>query len=219
MFSADWEDKFPSVSQQRLPRLLSDHFPIVLEGGSFQRGRKPFRFENMWLKDEGFVERVRSWWESYNVLGASSFVLTNKLKLLKNDLKKRNVEVFGNVEDQVRKLWKELSDLEMIEDSRALLQEERLELERVRGELEKVTLMEEICWRQKSRVLCIREGDRNTRFFHRIANSHRRFNSIDRLMVDRELSSNPEAIVGCISHFYRQLYVETVLKLRPIDLY
>ena len=215
MFSADWEDKFPSVSQQRLPRLLSDHFPIVLEGGSFQRGRKPFRFENMWLKDEGFVERVRSWWESYNVLGASSFVLTNKLKLLKNDLKKRNVEVFGNVEDQVRKLWKELSDLEMIEDSRALLQEERLELERFRGELEKVTLMEEICWRRKSRVICIREGDRNTRFFHRIANSHRRFNFIDRLMVDGELSSDPKAIASCISHFYRQLYAKTVAH-RPL---
>ena len=82
------------------------------------------------------------------------------------------MEVFGKVEDRVRKLWKELSDLEMIEDSRALLEEERLELERVRGELEKVTLMEEICWRQKSRVLYIREGDRNTKFFHRIANSH-----------------------------------------------
>ena len=49
LFSADWEDKFPSISQQRLPRLLSDHFPIVLEGGSFQRGRMPFRFENIWL--------------------------------------------------------------------------------------------------------------------------------------------------------------------------
>ena len=99
------------------------------------------------------------------------------------------------------------------------MEEERLELERVRGELEKVTLMEEICWRQKSRVLCIREGDRNTRFFHCLANSHRRFNSIDRLMVDGELSSDPEAIAGCICHFYRQLYAETVLKLRPIDLY
>ena len=74
----------------------------------------------------------------------------------------------------------------MIEDSRALLEEERLEL--VRGELEKVTLMEEIYWRHKSKVLYIREGDRNTRFFHRIANSHRRFNSIDRLLVDGELS-------------------------------
>ena len=51
LFSAEWEDKFSSFSQQRLPRLLSNHFPIVLEGGAFQRGRRPFRFENMWLKN------------------------------------------------------------------------------------------------------------------------------------------------------------------------
>ena len=54
--------------------------------------------------------------------------------------------------------------------------------------------MEEICWRQKSRVLCIREGDRNTKFVYRIANSHRIFNSIDRLMVDGELSLDPKDI-------------------------
>ena len=42
----------------------------------------------MLLKDEGFVERVQSWWDSYNILGAPSFVSANKLKLLKNDLKK-----------------------------------------------------------------------------------------------------------------------------------
>ena len=83
------------VSQRRMSRLCSDHFPIVLEGGSFQRGSRPFRFENMWLKDEGFVDRVRSWWESYQLQGAPSFVLANKLKLLKNDLKRWNVEVFG----------------------------------------------------------------------------------------------------------------------------
>ena len=58
---------------------------LFLRGGSFQRGRRPFRLENMWLKDEGFVERVRSWWESYIIMGAPSFVLANKLKLLKND--------------------------------------------------------------------------------------------------------------------------------------
>ena len=136
--------------------------------------------------------------------------MANKLKLLKNDLKKWNVEIFGNVEDWVRNLWKDLSVLELTEDSRVLLEEERLELERVQGKLEKATLMEEICWRQKSRVLCIREEDRNTKFFHRIANFHRRFNSIDRLMVDGDLSSNPEAIAGVISHFYRQLYTENV---------
>ena len=72
-----------------MSRLLSDHFPIVLEGGSFhQRGGRPFRFENIWLKDKGFVDRVRCWWDSYHFQGAPSFVLANKLKLLKMDLKK-----------------------------------------------------------------------------------------------------------------------------------
>lgn len=83
-----------------------------------------------------------------------------------------------------------------------------MDLERIRWELEKAFLLEEICWKQKSSLLHIREGDRNTKFFHRIANSHRRFNSIDRLMVDGELSLDPEEIAECISRFYRQLYYE-----------
>ena len=33
--------------------------------------------------------------------------------------------------------------------------------------------------------------------------------------MDGELSSNSEAIAGCISHFYRQLYAETVAH-RPL---
>ena len=49
---ANWEDKFPSLCQRRLPRLLSDHFWILLKGGNFQRGKRPLRFENVWLKEE-----------------------------------------------------------------------------------------------------------------------------------------------------------------------
>ena len=103
LFSSDWEDRFPTVSQRWMSRLCSDHFPIVLEGGSFQRGSMLFRFENMWLMDEGFVDRVQSWWDSYQVHGAPSFILANKLKLLKNYLKKWNVEVFGHVEVRIKK--------------------------------------------------------------------------------------------------------------------
>ena len=102
-----------------------------------------------------------------------------------------------------------------MEESRDLLAEERVEMGSIRDELERVTLLEEISWRQKSRVLCVREGDRNTKFFHRIANSHKRVNSIDRLMVDGVLSSDPVAIAECISQFYRQLYFEDVAH-RPV---
>ena len=114
--SADWEEKFPSVCQRRLSRLLSDHFPILLEGGNLHGGKKPFRFENMWLKDEGFLERVSSWWESYYFQRSPSFALANKLKLLKLDLKRWTVEEFSNIVLRVQNLWKEFNALEVIED-------------------------------------------------------------------------------------------------------
>jgi exonuclease III len=64
LYTADWEEGFITISQKRLVRLTSDHFPVMLECGSVPRGRRPFRFENMWLKADGFLERVRDWWGS-----------------------------------------------------------------------------------------------------------------------------------------------------------
>ena len=47
----------------------------------------------------------------------------------------------------------DLNDLDLIADCHPLTDEEILEKDQFRTELEKVTLMEEICWRQKSKVL------------------------------------------------------------------
>lgn len=76
----------PQSNPEEAPCLLLDHFPILLESGRFGGGNKPFRFENMWLKEVGFVERVRLWWNSYVFSGSPSFVLDPKLKALKKDL-------------------------------------------------------------------------------------------------------------------------------------
>ena len=46
------------------------------------------------------------------------------------------------------------------------------------------SLLEEVSWRQKSRELLLKEGDKNTSFFHRMANSHRRINCIKKVRVN-----------------------------------
>jgi hypothetical protein len=47
-----------------------------------------FKFENIWLKFEGFVEKLKQWWSSYSFQGFPRFVLAVKLKALTLDLKK-----------------------------------------------------------------------------------------------------------------------------------
>ena len=58
----------------------------------------PFRFENMWLKEESFKDKLQAWWESLNFSGTTSFVLVAKLKALKPLLREWNKNVFGKVE-------------------------------------------------------------------------------------------------------------------------
>ncbi|KAK4596364.1 hypothetical protein RGQ29_014409 [Quercus rubra] len=165
LFSPLFGDHFSQFSQKRLSRVLSDHFPILLEGGSFRRGKIPFRFENMWLRVDNFVDKVKEWWASYVFQGTPSFILAKKLAALKLDLKKWNEAEFGNVSFKKQALWGKLNVLDAKEENHRLTAEEKLEQSNLRTDIEKLTLMEEISWKQKSRVLHLKEGDANTKFF------------------------------------------------------
>ena len=61
LVSEDWEGNFNGVVQCTLLRPMFNHFPILLDGGGVRRGPVPFRFENMWLKEEGFKDLLKGW--------------------------------------------------------------------------------------------------------------------------------------------------------------
>jgi hypothetical protein len=147
LVSPDWEVKFPGSLQKRLPRLCSDHFPILLDCGGVHWGPRPFKFENMWLKAEGFMDRVRIWWESYRFQGSPSFIFSQKLKALKNDLKRWNEQEFGNVELRKKMHLEELCALDSLEEQRGLTPEEKERKCGVIRDLENSILQEEISWR------------------------------------------------------------------------
>ena len=70
----------------------------------------------------------------------------------------------------------------------------------------KWVLLEEVHWRQLSREIWLREGDRNMGFFHRMASAHRRNNILDRVKVNGEwLSEEQEVREGIVNTFQQML--------------
>jgi len=57
-------------------------------------------------------------------------------------------------------------------------------------------------------VLHLKEGEANTKFFHRMANSNRKNNGVESLMINGTFSSNQSMIANCITHFFMNLYSE-----------
>ena len=100
LISEDWEIHFKGTIQVVLAKPVSDHSPILLDGGGMRRGPTPFRFENMWLKGEVFKVVLRKWWEGIQVSESASFILIEKLKALKHILRSWNKEVFGQIDSK-----------------------------------------------------------------------------------------------------------------------
>ena len=76
-------------------------------------------------------------------------------------------------------------------------------------ELGDVLLKEEVHWRQSSRIKWIKEGDSNSKFFHRVANGRRKKKFIKSLVTeDGENLSGSDDISEEILKFFRRLYTK-----------
>ena len=77
-------------------------------------------------------------------------------------------------------------------------------------------LLEEIILRQKSRVLWLK-GDKNSKFFHHMANSHRCINTIGTLHVDGVQVSDQGIIQDHIINFYKSLFTDGGVRRPMLD--
>ena len=74
-----------------------------------------------------------------------------------------------------------------------------------REEYKKWVLLEEISWRQKSREVWLKEGDRNMGFFHRMSNAHRRRNNVDIIRINGVWLSEENEIKEGVVRAFRSL--------------
>lgn len=139
-----WVDLFPCFWMHYLNKTLSDHVPILLtwEGGCTRRGKKPFRYEEIWNMQEGCDVVVQQGWE-HSVGESSIYQVTEKIKATRMALNNwaRNFVRVGPKE--IRELKDKLTILlgqpftnELIEQKKVLI-----------GRLNHLPEQDELLWR------------------------------------------------------------------------
>ncbi|KAJ0433987.1 putative Endonuclease/exonuclease/phosphatase superfamily [Helianthus annuus] len=115
----------PESCLRALPRLHSDHCPVLLETNRNNFGPKPFRFFNSWLGRDGFAALVKNAARSFVKNNERpDVVLAGKLRFIKNaTISWKKEREKKEKEDLVR----DLDEMEMLDrlcEERDLLEEE-----------------------------------------------------------------------------------------------
>lgn len=129
--------------------------------------------EVMWLRDPGCEELVKNEWSCRGDLNAGE-TITTCIKECSKSLDDWNRCSFGKVRKEIKELEKRIKVLGRYKDRGR----NRQMLKQAKDRLHELKEREEIMWRQRSRAIWLREGDRNTSFFHHTATDRRETNSI-----------------------------------------
>ncbi|KAF7844569.1 protein BPS1, chloroplastic-like [Senna tora] len=192
---------FPYVLVEHLSRAFSDHcaIGITFDNINLQDTRqvsRPFRFEEFWCREHNCSDIVALGWDAGNTV-------VDKINNVTALLKEAKFHTTGSIRKKIKHLEESLDILKNLDLTDAVkknIQTTQLELDQLRKN-------EEILWRQRSRAVWLKEGDLNTKFFHRKANQRRNRNTIRRIRDEHNIfHSDSNGLVNTITSYFLELF-------------
>ncbi|XP_042016191.1 uncharacterized protein LOC121764202 [Salvia splendens] len=217
LLSEGWANVFECTRVTNLPRILSDHCPLLINCRLPGPRIKPsFRFQNMWVRHPLFLKEVeRCWREETGTSGMVNVQL--KLSRLKKSLRIWNRVVFGNIFERLGKAEaeaKEASEKFEQNPTPAL----RVEMNKAIAKFLARLKMEEDFWRQKAAIKWVAEGERNTRYFQGWVKQKRVKARIHMIEEGERVLTDDADIRNSTEMFFKELLTEDVGLLGEPDL-
>ncbi|XP_061993936.1 uncharacterized protein LOC133711869 [Rosa rugosa] len=201
-----WREMFSFSRTITLPLSKSDHNPLLIEVNPEPPCRmffpKRFRFEEMWYQHEGCSSVVDRGWMTPST-GAPMLQVGQKIKHTGNLLLEWHAGVFQQrhvemrlVQDKLATIMSKPFEPSQFEEQKAL-----------QFRLNELLTINETYWRQRSRIQWLKEGDRNTPFFHRRASNRRSRNKVTGITNEEGMwTSDPDQISETLVRYYENIF-------------
>lgn len=176
----------------------SDHSILLLDTKPVQvKRKKRFLLDKRWIDKPGVEEVVRTAWES-DCFGSPMFRVAFKIKRCRQWDRLQG----HNSAAKIQKLKEEMEELKKQEGRRDWVKWTEL-----KTQLDRAYKEEESYWSQKSRVQWLKDGDKNTSFFHASVMQRRRSNRIDQLdSLQGGVCAGKEEVLKEVSDYYENLF-------------
>lgn len=162
----DWCHYFPQAQVLNSVAPISDHTPIVLHTTAIQPriSRRSFRFENMWLQEPELDGVLEQSWDA----GQGSSLL-ERLNNCAHALSAWGKKIKDRFRKDINDCNKKLQRLQGLSDNDSMV-----EFRATQDRLCLLLSQEELYWRQRAKSFWMKDGDRNTKYFHASASMRKR---------------------------------------------
>ena len=199
----EWYSAFPSSVAFFGSPSFSDHavISVLLEPGR-TRSKKPFRFYNYLLQNPDFLVIICTSWFAFNVTGSAMYRVTQKLKLLKNVIRKFSKQNYSGIEKKTALAHEKLLLAQEVMLSNPSTLNASAEISALQ-DWEELSAAETAFFFQRSHINWLSLGDGSTRLFHRYAASRQAMNHIHFLFSETGERIDSQAGIQnlCVDYF------------------
>ncbi|XP_075645079.1 uncharacterized protein LOC142616076 [Castanea sativa] len=206
---------FPASKVYHLECGCSDHKLIIVHPlGIPIWHQKPWRFEQVWLQEEGCHEAVNLAWTSTHSDPSPMVRVTENLQSCQVSLKLWSKNSFGNITRQLVEVRKKLKEAEMV----AVRGGSMNRFLSLKGELRCLLTQEEKLWQQRAKSAWLKGGDQNSNYFHSRASQRYRRNEIKRLRrEDGSWCEGEDQLAGMFVDYFQHLFCSSNLASEQME--